>query len=136
MAKFRVLGRALQREDGRGKVTGEAHFTADVIRPDMLWGKILRSPLAHARIVSIDTSRARNLPGVKAVITARDVSPKLTGRTLADLPILARDRVRFVGDKVAAVGAIDKDTAEEALTLIDVEYEELPAVFDPLEARR
>ena len=134
MAKFRVLGRALQREDGRGKVTGEAHFTADIIRPDMLWGKILRSPLAHARIVSIDTSRARNLPGVKAVITARDVSPKLTGRTLADLPILARERVRFVGDKVAAVAAIDKDTAEEALTLIDVEYEELPAVFDPLEA--
>ena len=108
MAKFRVLGRALQREDGRGKVTGEAHFTADIIRPDMLWGKILRSPLAHARIVSIDTSRARNLPGVKAVITARDVSPKLTGRTLAALPILARDRVRFVGDKVAAVAAIDK----------------------------
>ncbi len=134
MAKFRVLGRALQREDGRGKVTGEAHFTADVIRPDMLWGKILRSPLAHARIVSIDVSRARNLPGVKAVITAPNVSPKLTGRTLADLPILARDRVLFVGDKVAAVAAIDKDTAEEALTLIDVEYEELPAVFDPLEA--
>jgi CO/xanthine dehydrogenase Mo-binding subunit len=108
MAKFRVLGRALQREDGRGKVTGEAHFTADVIRPDMLWAKILRSPLAHARIVSIDTSRARNLPGVKAVITARDVSPKLTGRTLADLPILARERVRFVGDKVAVVGIIDQ----------------------------
>src|SRR5947208_6993226 len=78
MAKFRVLGRALQREDGRGKVTGEAHFTADVIRPDMLWGKILRSPLAHARIVKIDASRARSLPGVKAVITAQDVSPKLT----------------------------------------------------------
>jgi CO/xanthine dehydrogenase Mo-binding subunit len=101
MAKFRVLGRALQREDGRGKVTGEAHFTADVIRPGMLWGKILRSPFAHARIVNIDTSRARDLPGVKAVITARDVSAKLTGRTLGDLPILARERVRFVGDKVA-----------------------------------
>jgi CO/xanthine dehydrogenase Mo-binding subunit len=63
MTKFRVLGRALQREDGRGKVTGEAHFTADVIRPGMLWGKILRSPFAHARIVNIDTSRARDLPG-------------------------------------------------------------------------
>ena len=100
MAKFRVLYRALQREDGRGKVTREAHFTPDVIRPDMLWGKILRSPLAHARIVNIDTGRAHNLPGVKAVITAWDVSPKLTGRTLADLPILARERVRFVGDKI------------------------------------
>ena len=66
MATFRVLGRALQREDGRGKVTGEAHLIADVIRPDMLWGKILRSPLAHARIVNIDASRARNLLGVKA----------------------------------------------------------------------
>lgn len=134
MEKFRVLGRALQREDGRGKVNGEAQFTADVRRPDMLWGKILRSPLAHARIVNIDTGRARNLPSVKAVITARDVSPKLTGRTLADLPILARERVRFVGDKVAAVAAIDKDAAEEALSLIDVDYEELPAVFDPLGA--
>ena len=61
MAIFRVLGRALQREDGRGKVTGQAHFTADVIRPDMLWGKILRSPRPHARVVNIDASRARNL---------------------------------------------------------------------------
>jgi CO/xanthine dehydrogenase Mo-binding subunit len=136
MAKFRVLGRALKRDDGRGKVTGQAHFTADVIRPDMLWGKILRSPLPHARIVNIDTSRAQALPGVKAVITARDVSPKLTGRTLGDLPILARERVRFVGDKVAAVAAVDKDTAEEALGLIEVEYEELPAVFDPLAAMK
>src|SRR5262245_58425893 len=123
MAKFRVLGRALQREDGWGKVTGQARFTADVIRPGMLWGKILRSPLPHARIVNIDTSRARHLAGVKAVITARDVSSRLTGRTLADLPILAVDRVRFVGDKVAAVAAVDKDKAEEALALIDVEYE-------------
>jgi CO/xanthine dehydrogenase Mo-binding subunit len=136
MAQFRVLGRALKRDDGRGKVTGQAHFTADVIRPDMLWGKILRSPLPHARIVNIDTSRARALPGVKAVITARDVSPKLTGRTLGDLPILARERVRFVGDKVAAVAAVDKDTAEEALGLIEVEYEELAAVFDPLAAMK
>jgi putative selenate reductase molybdopterin-binding subunit len=120
MANFRVLGRALQREDGQGKVTGQAHFTADVIRADMLWGKILRSPLAHARIMKIDTSRARALPGVKAVITAQDVSSKLTGRTLGDLPILARERVRFVGDKVAAVAATDKDTAEEEQEMIDV----------------
>jgi CO/xanthine dehydrogenase Mo-binding subunit len=134
MKQFRVLGRALAREDGTGKVTGTAQFTADITRPGMLWGKILRSPLAHARIVKIDVSRARTLPGVKAVITAEDVSPKLTGRTLGDLPILARDRVRFIGDKVAAVAAVDKDSAEEAVSLIDVEYEELPAVFDPLDA--
>src|SRR2546422_9395028 len=103
MAKFRVLGRALQREDGRGKVTGEAYFTADIIRPDMLWGKILRSPLAPARIVSIDASRAPNLPGVKAVITARGASPKLTGRTLPDPPLVATQRVLFFGAKEAAV---------------------------------
>jgi CO/xanthine dehydrogenase Mo-binding subunit len=136
MANFRVLGRPLPREDGPQKVTGQAHFTADIIRPGALWGKILRSPLAHARILNIDTSRARKLLGVNAVITAADVSPKLTGRTLSDLPVLARDRVRFVGDKVAAVAAVDKDVAEEALSLIEVEYEELPAVFEPLAAIR
>ena len=104
------------------------------MRPDMLWGKILCSSLPRARIVSIDTSRARLVPGVKAVITAQGVTPKLTGRTLGKLPFLVRDKMRFVGDKVAAVAATDKDTAEEALTLIDVEYEELPADFYPLEA--
>src|SRR5688500_2123808 len=109
MANFRALGRPLPRDDGLGKVTGQAPFTADVVRPGALWGKVLRSPLPHARILNIDTSRARKLPGVKAIITARDVSPKLTGRTLSDLPVLARDRVRFVGDKVAAVAAVDKD---------------------------
>jgi len=136
MAEFRTIGRPLPREDGLGKVTGQAHFTTDRVRPGTLWGKILRSPLPHARIVSVDAHRAKRFPGVKAVITAADVSSKLTGRTLSDLPVLARDRVRFVGDKVAAVAAVNKDAAEEALSLIDVEYEELPAVFDPQEAIR
>jgi CO/xanthine dehydrogenase Mo-binding subunit len=131
---FRTVGRPLVREDGLGKVTGSAHYTADVARADALWGKILRSPLPHARIVNIDVSAAKKIRGVKAVITAQDVSAKLTGRTLKDLPVLARDRVRFVGDKIAAVAAVDKDSAEEALSHIDVEYEELPAIFDPLEA--
>ncbi|HWP60760.1 MAG TPA: xanthine dehydrogenase family protein molybdopterin-binding subunit [Candidatus Acidoferrales bacterium] len=134
MTKFRAIGRPVPREDGRGKVTGQARFTADVVHKGTLWGKILRSPLPHARILRIDTSRAKKLRGVKAVITAQDVSSKLTGRTLKDLPVLARDRVRFVGDKIAAVAAIDKDIAEEAVRLIEAEYEELPAVFDPLEA--
>ena len=134
MANFRTIGRPVPREDGLGKVTGQAHFTADVVQPMTLWGKILRSPLPHARIVKVDTSRAKKLPGVKAVITAQDVSPKLTGRTLKDLPVLAQDRVRFVGDKIAAAAAVDKDVAEEAVNLIDVEYEELPVVFDPFEA--
>ena len=117
-----------------GKLPEKRILRQTSFAPTCSGAKILRSPLAHARIVKIDASRARSLPGVKAVITAQDVSPKLTGRTLADLPILARDRVRFVGDKVAAVAAIDKDTAEEARSLIDVVYEELSAVFDPLEA--
>jgi CO/xanthine dehydrogenase Mo-binding subunit len=136
MAKFKVIGRPLEREDGLGKVNGEARYTADVIRPGTLWGKVMRSPLPHARIININTSRAKALPGVRAVITAVDVSPNLTGHTFPDLPVLARDRVRFVGEKVAAVAAVDKDIAEEAVNLIDVEYEELPAVFDPLEAMK
>ncbi|MBM4297297.1 MAG: hypothetical protein FJ143_06100, partial [Deltaproteobacteria bacterium] len=134
MANFRTIGRPLVREDGPGKVTGAAQYTADVLRAGALWGKILRSPLPHARIVNVDTTRAKKVLGVRAVITGQDVSTKLTGRTLKDLPVLAHDRVRFVGDKVAALAAVDKDSAEEALSLIDVEYEELPAIFDPLDA--
>jgi len=134
VANFRTIGRPLVRGDGFAKVTGSARYAADVRRSDVLWGKILRSPVPHARIVNIDISAAQRIRGVKAVITGRDVSQKLTGRTLKDLPVLARDRVRFVGDKIAAVAAVDKDIAEEALSLIEVEYEELPAVFDPLEA--
>jgi CO/xanthine dehydrogenase Mo-binding subunit len=100
----------------------------------MIFGKVLRSPFPHARIVSIDTSRAAGLAGVRAVITGRDLPGMRVGRFLRDVPPLAEDRVRFVGEKVAAVAADDPDIAEEALLLIDVEYEELPAVFDPLEA--
>jgi CO/xanthine dehydrogenase Mo-binding subunit len=102
----------------------------------MLWGKVLRSPLPHARILNIDTSRAKALIGVKAVITAHDVSGRLVGASLKDLPVLARDRVRFIGEEVAAVAAVDADTAEEAIALIEAEYEESPAVFDPLDAMK
>ncbi len=122
------------RVDGVEKVSGEAKYAADVVRAGMLYAKILRSPLPHARIVSIDTSRARALPGVRAVLTAADIPDHLIGRAMRDMPILARDRVRFVGEKVAAVAADDVETAEEALGLIEVEYEELSAVFDPVEA--
>jgi CO/xanthine dehydrogenase Mo-binding subunit len=122
--------------EGRAKVTGLIKYTADMDRPGILWGKTLRSPLPHARILNIDTSRAQNLPGVKAVITARDVSRQLVGASLKDMPVLARDRVRYVGEEVAAVAAVDADTAEEAISLIRVDYEELPAVFDPLEAMK
>ncbi len=129
-----VIGAPLPRVDGVPKVTGQATFTADVPVPGCLWGAILRSPLAHARVVAIDTSRAKRLPGVHAVLTGRDTGGALFGRAIADIPVLCADTVRFIGDPVAAVAAEDRETAEEALRLIDVEYDDLPAVFDPFEA--
>lgn len=123
------------RFDGIEKVTGDARYAADVSRPGMLWAHVLRSPLPHARLVSIDTGRARALPGVHAVLTGADLPPECrVGRSMRDMPVLAREKVRFVGEKVAAVAAEDRDVAEEAAGLISVEYQELPAVFDPLEA--
>ena len=126
----------MARVEGAAKVTGDWRYAADTVRPGTLHGKVLRSPLPHAQILHIDTSKARSIPGVKAVITARDVSPRLVGATLQDMPVLARDRVRYVGEEIAAVAAVDLDLAEEALSFIHVDYEELPAVFDPLEAMK
>jgi len=131
---FRFIGRPLPRAEGSDKVIGKCLFAADLVRPGTLVGKVLRSPLPHARILNIDSSRAKRLPGVKAVISGQDVSPRRVGKGLKDIPVLARDKVLFIGDKVAAVAAIDEEIAQEALSLIEVEYEELPAVFDPLEA--
>ena len=122
------------RIDGYEKLTGEAKYGADITRPGMLWAKVLRSHVPHARIISIDTSRARALPGVRAVLTGMDLPDCRVGRSMRDMPVLARDKVRFIGEKVAAVAAEDRETAEEALGLIEVEYDELPAVFDPVEA--
>src|SRR5262249_58565202 len=116
------------------KVAGKGGYGGDLRTPGMLWGKVLRSPFPHARIVSIDTSGALQLPGVHAVLTGHDVAGRLVGRTLRDVPLLAQEKVRFVGEKVAVVAADDVDTADEALTRIEGEYEELPAVFDPVEA--
>ncbi|HEY7067736.1 MAG TPA: xanthine dehydrogenase family protein molybdopterin-binding subunit [Chloroflexota bacterium] len=131
---MRVVGQPIVREDGPAKVTGAARYTADVPLRDALWAKCLRSPYPHARIVRVDTSRAARLPGVVVALAGAEFPPGLIGRRLRDQPIVARDRVRFVGERVAAVAANDLDTAEEALSLIDVEYEELPAVLDPLAA--
>ena len=97
-------------------------------------GKILRSPFPQARIISIDTSKACAFPGVHTVLTAADLPDRPVGRLLRDCPVLARDRVRFVGEKVVAVAADTAEAAEEALLLIDVEYEEIEAVFDSSEA--
>jgi len=131
-----VLGQGIARVESVSKVTGTCTYAADVNRSDALWGGFCRSPFPHARLLNVDVSRAQRLPGVKAVITGKDVSPRLEGLNLQDQPIFARERVRYIGEKVAGVAAIDKDVVEEALELIDVEYEELPAVFDPLEAMK
>jgi 4-hydroxybenzoyl-CoA reductase alpha subunit len=127
-----VVGRGVPRADAIGKVTGGAKYTADLRLPGMLYGKILGSPIAHGRIVRINADRARALPGVKAVLTAEDVPDAWYGVSPAreDEQILARDRVRHVGDEIAAVAAVDEATAEAAVKLIEVEFEELPAVFD------
>ena len=130
----RAIGQSVVRGEGPDKVTGKSIYAADVSLPGMLWGKALRSPFPHARIVSIDTEQARAVPGVRAVITAADLPDSLVGRRLRDMPVLARDVVRFVGEKVAAVAAETQEAAEDALLLIDVKYEELPAVFDAHEA--
>ena len=132
----KVIGQPLPRVEGVAKVGGGLCYAADVLRPGSLWGKVLRSPLPHARILNIEASRALSLPGVKAVVTAADMKTTLVGATLRDMPVMARDRVRFIGEEIAAVAAVDADTAEEAMQLIDVQYEDLPAVFDPLEAMK
>jgi len=129
-----VIGRGISRAEGMSKVTGACLYAADIIRPDCLWAGFLRSPLPHARIVRVDVSRARKLAGVKAVITGEDVSPRLEGCALKDKPVLAQGRVLYAGEKIAGVAAVDRDTVEEAIELIEVDYEELPAVWDPLEA--
>ena len=134
VTSFSAVGQSVTRGEGPDKVTGQARYTADVLLPGMLWGKVLRSPFPHARIVSIDTSKAKALPGVHAVVTGQDIPDRRVGRRLKDFPVLARDRVLFVGEKVAAVAAETPDIAEEALLLIDVEYEDLTAVYDPFEA--
>jgi CO/xanthine dehydrogenase Mo-binding subunit len=123
------------RVDAPGKVSGTTRYANDLVRPGMLWGKVLRSPLPHARIVSIDTSDAARLPGVHAVLTGQDIPPEVrVGRNMRDMPVLARDKVRFVGEKVVAVAAESEDIAEQALKLVQVEYDSLPAVFEPREA--
>ena len=127
-----LIGSAMRKVEGLAKSTGRAIYTDDVALPGMLHGKILRSPHPHARIVSIDTTRAEALDGVHAVITGRDM-PILYGIipwTPDEYPLCV-DRVRYIGDGVAAVAAVDEDTANDALALIDVHYEELPAFLDP-----
>jgi CO/xanthine dehydrogenase Mo-binding subunit len=131
---FSVIGKPVPRVEGRDKVSGGTHYATDVVLPGMLWGKNVRSPHAHARILSIETSRAKAVPGVRAVLTAADLPSKLVGRFMGDYEVLASEVVRFIGEPVATIAADTTDTAEEAAALVQVEYEELPSVFDPHEA--
>ena len=136
IAPYDTIGQPVGRAEGPEKVTGSALYPADINPAGTLVGKCLRSSYPYARIKSIDASAAREVPGVHAVLTGFDIPDELAGRALRDLPVLARDVVRFAGQKVAAVAAEDPDIAEEALSLIEVEYEELTPVLDPLEAMR
>ena len=126
----RVVGHSLPRMDAPGKVTGTAVYASDFALPGMLHGKLLRSREPHARLVRIDAARARALPGVRAVLTAADVPDVRYGGALKDETVLARDRVRYVGQPVAAVAATTREAAEAALAAIEVVYEPLPAVLD------
>ena len=133
------IGKTFRRLDYETKVTGRAQYLADMSVPGMCHGKILRSPLPHARIKTIDASKALQVPGVLAIITRDDILhdegiEPYYGPVFKDQTIVAVEKVRHVGDPVAAVAALDPDAAEEALRLIEVEYEELPAVLDVYQA--
>jgi len=136
MTNYLNVGQPQPRIDGLEKATGEARYTGDLKLPRMLIGKLLVSPHPHARILNIDFSKALTLLGVKAVVTGVDLSGQKYGpfRSRRDETGLARDKVRYIGDPVAAVCAKDEETALEAIELIRVEYEELPAIFDVEEA--
>ncbi|MCR4338059.1 MAG: molybdopterin-dependent oxidoreductase [Candidatus Omnitrophica bacterium] len=136
------VGVSVPRIDGRGIVTGQTKYVFDVSFPNMLVGKMIRSEHPHARIMSIDTSKAEKLPGVRAIITAKDTYNIKYGsneyffpHTVDQLP-LESEKVRYIGDEIGAIAAVDEETAEEALKLIDIQYEVLPSVTDMLEAMK
>src|SRR3989338_7241496 len=136
------VGKSVPRIDGRGIVTGQTKYAYDVSFPNMLVGKMIRSSIPHGRIVSIDTSKAEKLPGVRAIITAKDTYNIKFGSNeyffphTVDQMALESEKVRYIGDEIGAVAAVDEETALEALKLIDVKYEVLPHVTDPLEAMK
>ena len=132
------IGRSIPRLEARQKVTGRAEYVHNLRLPNMLWGKIFRSTVPHGRIRRIDASAARALAGVHRVVTIDDILRLIPhpyyGPAFHDQPILAHEKVRHVGEPVAVVLAADPHVAEQAATLIDAEYEELPAVYDEVEA--
>ncbi|MBY5806465.1 deaminase [Rhizobium pisi] len=132
--EFHVIGKNVIREEGPGKVTGLGKYAIDLEFPRMLWAKIKRSTRPHAKIINIDISRAQALPGVHAVIVDKDCPQTLFGFGCYDEPLLARGKVRYIGEPVAAVAAESEAIAEQACDLIEIDYEDLPAIFDPWEA--
>ena len=133
---YKSVNRAVPRIEGADKVSGNMRYAADLPFPAALSAKMLRASLPHARILGMDTSKAARLPGVRGIITGADVAGVMVGLRMKDMPLLAQERVRYAGEPVAAVAADSDDIAEEALGLIDVQYQELPFVTDPLEAIR
>ncbi len=133
MSELSIVGQSVGRIDVEEKVTGGAVYGYDLVLPNMLHGKVLFSSRPHAKIKRIDTREAKRVPGVVAVITGEDV-PWTHGESIKDQPFLAKGKVRHVGEPVAAVAAVDEDTAQTAVSLIQVEYEDLPAYFSPEEA--
>lgn len=128
-SKFNIIDQSINRVDALEKVTGKAAYISDLKFQNMLYGKVLRSKYPHARILNIDTSKAENIQGVKAIVTGEDTHFR-GGEAIRDQPFLAIDKVRYVGEPIAAVAATDLATAEEAVNLIEVEYEELPAILE------
>ncbi|MSP37742.1 MAG: xanthine dehydrogenase family protein molybdopterin-binding subunit [Deltaproteobacteria bacterium] len=133
---YKSVNRAVPRIEGADKVSGNMRYAADLKFPNALAAKILRTSLPHARIVSIDTSKAAKLRGVRAIITGADVKGVMVGLRMKDMPLLADAKVRYAGEPVAAVAADSDEIAEEALNLIDVEYQQLPFVTDPVESTK
>jgi CO/xanthine dehydrogenase Mo-binding subunit len=132
---LKIIGKSERRVDGWGKVTGKAKFADDYNAAHQLWGKVLHSKYPHAKILRIDTAKAEQLQGVEAVLTVKDIpGAKVFGVVVKNQAILAEDRVRYLGDGVALVAAQTKEIAEQAIRLIDVDYEQLPVVSDPEEA--
>ncbi len=135
--ELRWVGKSITRKDGAGKVTGETKFFSDMVLPDMLWAKVARSKCPHALIKRVDTSKAETVPGVVTVLTHKDI-PGLNafGIIIPDQPVLCHDKVRYLGDAIALVAAENLEATERAVELVEVDYEPLPVVSDPIEAMK
>src|SRR5215510_5558331 len=131
MATLKVVGKSHPRLDGPETVTGRATYTVDVVFPLMLDTKLFRSSVPHAKIQHLDVSQARALTGVAAVLTAADVPRKRFGFTVQDEELFAGEKVRYVGDVIAAVAAVDEEIADQAISLIDFDFDDLPSALTP-----